>query len=124
MPGLNDPTEEVCPMCGQDSEYLYEIEPELQPVCAGCAADYDLDKPVTEAEQPLIEPGASNHPPDCECETCESTQVAEARFGKFMQRISLEENRRGMKVIGDSPHRLRALREQERPMGLTRIGGR
>jgi rubredoxin len=71
----------------------------------------------------LVEPGARNHPNDCECPTCTSSLKEGWDFSKFMDRI-LEEGRRpaALRVTNDSPHRIRAAQYQERPMGRTRIG--
>lgn len=71
-----------------------------------------------------VEPGVGNHPSDCECKTCEACTNESRDFDKFMNRILSEETKKGMSVLNDSPHRKRAIREQERPMGRTRIGGK
>lgn len=70
------------------------------------------------------EPGAGDHPSDCTCKSCEEVQAEAFGFGRFMNRIISEETKKGMPVLNDSPHRKRALREQERPLGRTRIGGK
>jgi len=129
--------ETTCPMCGAMSADTYEVEPGMQPVCGDCAADYELDgmnnergpaaqagRWIAEAEEgpsELVDPGARNHPNDCECPSC--AELTESfGFGKFMDRIVCDEHRKTLPVLNDSPQRLRAARNQERPLGRIRIG--
>lgn len=124
---------EICPMCGANAEATVEIEPGLEPVCDDCALEYAGDHEeviaplVGEGEEPseLVDPGARNHPKDCECAKCEDRgPVKESTIGfdRFMDRILIQETKQGLKVLNDSPLRANAHRYQERPMGRVRMG--
>jgi hypothetical protein len=59
--------------------------------------------------------------PDCDC-GCKKKEEG-VNFDKFMDSILISENRRSpIKCEPDSPQRIRAKRNQERPLGRIRFG--
>jgi hypothetical protein len=114
--------EEGCPECGAPGGM------ECDPSCpnASGATGPDPDRAYDTRFESVdkasgTEPGAGNHTSDCECPTCEAVNESSG-FGKFMNRIISEENKKGLPVLNDSPLRKRALSTQERPMGRVRFG--
>jgi len=68
---------------------------------------------------------ADENCPTCDgagCDDC-ATVTEGAEFDKFMDRILSEEHPKGMAVLVDSPQRIRAARNQERPLGRIRMNG-
>lgn len=124
---LDDNGLEECPECGApmgvpcDPQCPNADEPEgVDPDSAYDRRFENHDHAATQ-----VDPGAGNHPEGCECKGCNAEKVNESSdFDRFMNRILSEENKKGLPVLNDSPHRKRALREQERPMGRTRFGGK
>lgn len=118
---------EACEECGAPEDMPCDPQCPNADQQTGVDPDSDWDSrgDFTEAHDKAdtTEPGPGNHASDCECKSCE-LQTESFGFGKFMNRIISEETKTGLPVLNDSPHRKRALREQERPMGRTRIGGK
>lgn len=133
LPSLPDDDEymseelgDECPECGAPPG-----EP-CDPQCPNAEAPEGVDPDTAwdtrfeghDHANPQVEPGAGNHPSGCECDECNDDLSEGTNFDKFMSRIISEETKKGMAVLNDSPHRKRALREQERPLGRTRVGGK
>lgn len=117
---------ESCEECGAPEGQPCDPECPNAGDIEGVDPDTDYDTRFEAVDKASgVEPGAGNHTSDCECPSCEGKAVNESNdFDRFMNRILSEETKKGMSVLNDSPHRKRALREQERPMGRTRIGGK
>lgn len=116
--------EELCPECGAPPGG------ECEPGCPNADIEgvdpdiaYDTRFETYERADSNIEPGEGDHPQDCECQSCICANES-YNFDKFMDSIIVQETKRGMPVLNDSPHRRRAIREQERPLGRTRFGGK
>lgn len=114
-----------CPLCGAcDDE---ECEPncpnagdgmtDVSDPDAGWDTRYEnFDRPFSQ-----VEPGEGNHPEDCECKSCKLKKESFG-FDKFMDRIVLNETKRNIPILVDSPQRIRASKVQERPLGRIRFG--
>lgn len=122
--------DDACPECGappgEECDPRCPMADEPEGVDPDTAWDTRGDKFESHNVEPSASSGNGAHPSDCECPTCEEAGRQNESFGfsKFMDRIISEETKKGMPVLNDSPHRKRALREQEHPMGRTRIGGK
>lgn len=137
--------EEKCPYCGdkfsidQDDHHPGRV---TCPTCGGkFGAEHDEGYPNTQRDnrtgqdlrgfgeahvRDTPEPGAINHPEDCECPECVdlAPKTESTMFDKFMDRIIKEERKPFNLVIKDSPQRIRAARNQEHPLGRIRVRGR
>lgn len=104
--------------CGAKSGMMHDM---------GCPAGDERGLGETVEHDPLIEPGAKNHPEDCECPVCNDRGPTKESFSfdKFMTGTLLKEGReKKVDATEVSPQRRIARNYQERPLGRIRMGKR
>lgn len=106
---------EECPMCGDEVALA-----DMGPTAGGLVCNSCLESSAENAAAEAAEAVADYHT-DMKMD---SRRMGEGvvGFDRFMDRIMIEENRKGLPVLNDSPLRKVAARYQERPMGKTRMG--
>ena len=90
------------------------------PEC-GAAGEEPCDPACPNAEEEGVDPDTAW---DSRIDKKPVGESVNFNFDKFTDRILLESQKRGIRVMNDSPLRSRAATYQERPMGKTRIGGK